>query len=599
MAEDGDAVLTELISSKADVEDILKSDPNNPEFLQVLQDLQAAIKTAQDACNDSGTSADRGMAQQLAQEASQTVPKVVVNSEYTCIQQFTIGQGEHGSSNEDGTATATEQKYVSRKDEEPNFAQLAHRYPELEPHVTVGPSGRGSIDFRSFEAARQLTRALLHAQYGLHWWVPDGHLIPPVTNRANYIHWLHDLLPLCPESSNVRVLDVGCGANLIYPLLGSSMHGWAFVSTDITDVAITWAHSNLRANSHLEPLIEVRNVASTKPGDTSAGILLPAIHEGERFTFTMCNPPFFESMEEAGRNPATAFSGTAEEMTCPGGELAFVMQMVRDSTRLQGDVAWFTTMVGKKATLRRAREALHAAGVPALRTTEFVQGRTSRWGLAWSYAAEHGAQPLPRPAIARSVPKWQTSFSVVVSRAAAPKVLSVVSAALEAQGGQVTTDVAASSLTALMNLPEALSERADDAGSVSHEHHAVTGDAAGVGPDGISEVQQGSGALVPDEQRAGEGEESPAGKERAAKRQRLDDVPPSGSRSDGDAVGVSSRRHVTEARETYNVRVRVFQEASNKVAVSASIAACEPRAIAEQFTQILKAVQMDVAHILS
>ncbi len=49
----------------------------------------------------------------------------------------------------------------------------------------------------------------------------------------------------------------------------------------------------------------------------------------------MCNPPFFESMEEAGRNPATAFSGTAEEVTCPGGELAFVMQMVRDSTQLQ------------------------------------------------------------------------------------------------------------------------------------------------------------------------------------------------------------------------------------------------------------------------
>lgn len=57
--------------------------------------------------------------------------------------------------------------------------------------------------------------------------------------------------------------------------------------------------------------------------------------EGEHFTFTMCNPPFFESMEEAGRNPATAFSGTAQEMTHPGGELAFVMQMVRDSTRLQ------------------------------------------------------------------------------------------------------------------------------------------------------------------------------------------------------------------------------------------------------------------------
>ncbi len=200
--------------------------------------------------------------------------------------------------------------------------------------------------------------------------------------------------------------------------------------------------------------------------------------------------------------------------------------------------------------------------------------------------------------------RWQTSFSVVVSRAAAPKVVSVVAAALEAQGGQVTTNVAASSLTAVMDLPEAVSECADNAGTVSHEHHAVNGDAAGVashGPDGMSEVQQGSGVLVSDEQRAGDEEESPAGKERAAKRQRVDHVPPSGSRGDGDGVGVgvSSRRHVTEAGHTYNVRVRVFQEASNKVAVSASIAASEPRRTAEHFTQILKAVQVDVAQILS
>lgn len=67
----------------------------------------------------------------------------------------------------------------------------------------------------------------------------------------------------------------------------------------------------------------------------NAGILLPAVQEGERFTFTMCNPPFFSSMDEAGLNPATAFSGTAQEMTHPGGELAFVMQMIRDSSQLQ------------------------------------------------------------------------------------------------------------------------------------------------------------------------------------------------------------------------------------------------------------------------
>lgn len=66
-----------------------------------------------------------------------------------------------------------------------------------------------------------------------------------------------------------------------------------------------------------------------------AGVLSPAIQEDEAFTFTMCNPPFFESMEEAGQNPATAFSGTAAEMVCPGGELGFVSRMVSDSLQLK------------------------------------------------------------------------------------------------------------------------------------------------------------------------------------------------------------------------------------------------------------------------
>ena len=31
--------------------------------------------------------------------------------------------------------------------------------------------------------------------------------------------------------------------------------------------------------------------------------------EGETFSFSMSNPPFFEAIEEAGKNPKTAFSG--------------------------------------------------------------------------------------------------------------------------------------------------------------------------------------------------------------------------------------------------------------------------------------------------
>lgn len=50
-------------------------------------------------------------------------------------------------------------------------------------------------------------------------------------------------------------------------------------------------------------------------------------------------------------------------------------------------ISWFTTMVGRKATLKGLTARLWALGAAAVRTTEFVQGRTSRWGLAWSFAS--------------------------------------------------------------------------------------------------------------------------------------------------------------------------------------------------------------------
>ena len=39
------------------------------------------------------------------------------------------------------------------------------------------------------------------------------------------------------------------------------------------------------------------------------GILVPAMREDESFSFCMCNPPFFGNLQEAGRNPHTAYAG--------------------------------------------------------------------------------------------------------------------------------------------------------------------------------------------------------------------------------------------------------------------------------------------------
>ncbi|XP_075511289.1 uncharacterized protein LOC142547093 isoform X1 [Primulina tabacum] len=316
-------------------------------------------------------------------------------------------------------------------DNPPDFCSLASLYPSFQPYVFYSREGKPKIDWTDFNATRELTRVLLLHDHGLDWWIPDGQLCPTVPNRSNYIHWIEDLLASNLVSGTrvdgrVNGFDIGTGANCIYPLLGASLLGWKFVGSDVTDVAIEWANRNVMNNPHITELIEIRrveceddifdveelqtkkqhsgecdlnshdekaleivpapsSVVGKKKGYCGSHVLLGVVKDGENFDFCMCNPPFFETMEEAGLNPNTACGGTSEEMVCIGGERAFISHIIGDSVQLKHRFRWFTSMVGRKSNLSMLVAELWDNGVTVVKTTEFVQGKTSRWGLAWSF----------------------------------------------------------------------------------------------------------------------------------------------------------------------------------------------------------------------
>ncbi|XVE48885.1 hypothetical protein DITRI_Ditri01bG0037700 [Diplodiscus trichospermus] len=311
-------------------------------------------------------------------------------------------------------------------DNPPDFALLASLYPSFQPFVFYSRDGRPKIDWTDFNATRELTRVLLLHDHGLNWWIPDGQLCPTVPNRSNYIHWIEDLLSsdviakTKSNGDNVRGFDIGTGANCIYPLLGASLLGWNFVASDVTDVALEWAERNVKNNPHISELIEIRKVKcpqntltpeelnngesvyseeveglpSSSSFDTPASedgsyhgppILLDVVRDGESFDFCMSNPPFFESIEEAGLNPKTSCGGTYEEMVYPGGEKAFITRIIEDSVVLKQSFRWYTSMVGRKVNLKFLISKLREVGATIVKTTEFVQGQTCRWGLAWSF----------------------------------------------------------------------------------------------------------------------------------------------------------------------------------------------------------------------
>jgi hypothetical protein len=145
----------------------------------------------------------------------------------------------------------------------PNFKQLAALYPDFGRYVNARKDGgapSGCIDWRDPNATLALTKTLLRHDFDLDWELPEGFLCPPIPQRANYIHWIEDLLagPLQCAISHPRELripqnavgvDIGVGASCIFPLLALRLHPtWSFIASDINHDAIKAAQANIDRN---------------------------------------------------------------------------------------------------------------------------------------------------------------------------------------------------------------------------------------------------------------------------------------------------------------------------------------------------------------
>lgn len=282
-----------------------------------------------------------------------------------------------------------------------DFAQLIASSPELAAFVSVNKYGNESIDFVDPAAVKALNRALLKQHYQINEWdVPEQYLCPPIPGRADYIHYLADLLAESnggevPRGDAVHVLDIGVGANCIYPLIGNASYGWHFVGTDVDEVALANAQHIVDANK-LSDAIELRLQSST--ADVFSGVT----YADEYFALTLSNPPFHASLAEARKGsqrkwqnlgkeqnkhkkPVLNFGGQSMELCCEGGEEAFVTRMIEESADGGDHCLWFTTLISKSASLPRAYDALQFFGAVDSRTIEMSQGQKKSRLLAWTF----------------------------------------------------------------------------------------------------------------------------------------------------------------------------------------------------------------------
>ncbi|CAE7288415.1 rlmF [Symbiodinium sp. CCMP2592] len=307
-----------------------------------------------------------------------------------------------------------------------DYSDLACRQKGLKRFVFENAWGGASIDYSNQEALEELTRSLLAEFYDIRkWTLPKGYLCPPVPQRADYVHTIADLLNAslsivagddqqALEAIGPRIwgLDIGAGASCIYSLLGVREYGWSFIASDVDEVALRNAEDVLSANS-LSSRITLRRQADPKQ------ILKGVLRRGESLAFTICNPPFHETLDHAeqaatmkwkrlsrGKQLSNKknYQGQEVELCCEGGEVGFVLRLVEESARQRFRLAclWFSSLLSRQSSMKPIHQRLGELGAKR-RRFEICQGRNVKWVIAWSFypKTERGLQLLQMLEVAR------------------------------------------------------------------------------------------------------------------------------------------------------------------------------------------------------
>lgn len=268
-----------------------------------------------------------------------------------------------------------------------DLTKLSKILPELSQFIFINQYGDQTIDFANYLAVRALNKAILKSDYQISFWdIPHDFLCPPIPSRAEYIHQISDLFP---NKEDLRVLDIGVGANCIYPIIGQFAYKWRFVGSDINQKALESAHQIIQQNK-LDKKIELRLQTSHEQ------FFKDVIFPDESFDLTICNPPFHENQESRkqgtvrkwknlGKGQSGSklnFGGQDSELWCAGGEKRFVLGMIKESLTYSHQVKWFSSLVAKRENLDKILKEINKLPI-TFKIIEFELGNKKSRILVW------------------------------------------------------------------------------------------------------------------------------------------------------------------------------------------------------------------------
>lgn len=265
----------------------------------------------------------------------------------------------------------------------PNFKELAIEYPDFRKYVKQELCGRFSIDYQDQGAVKELTRTLLKRDFNLDVEIDDSRLVPRIPLCLNYILWIEDLLNVLPPEESKSGIDIGTGNVCIYSLL-AARRGWKMLATEIDPYNFKSATNNIIKNDLFDTI-------SLKMVPDSNHLLIAVLDANSKYDFCMCNPPFFDYREKPinrtlRRAQLKQVASNVQSETCTeGGEVSFITKLMKESVQLKEQIKIFTTLVGKKCDFLYLKKELQKIHPKSTAFTEFCQGRTTRWGIAWTF----------------------------------------------------------------------------------------------------------------------------------------------------------------------------------------------------------------------
>ncbi|MBB6680823.1 23S rRNA (adenine(1618)-N(6))-methyltransferase RlmF [Aequorivita sp. 609] len=268
------------------------------------------------------------------------------------------------------------------------FNNLIAKHPPLKSFVFENEYGNQTIKFADSQAVKALNTALLKEHFGVNYWnIPENNLCPPIPGRLDYLLHVADLV----SEKDIHLLDIGTGANLIYPILASTHFNWKCTASEVNTDSLSNAQEIIDENEALKNIV-------LRHQQFKSNILEHIILPTDAFDVVVCNPPFFKNRTDAEKSnlrkfenlklsedKTQNFGGLSNELWYKGGEEAFIKKMAEESVQFKDQVRWFTSIVSQKENLKNIKRAINKTKPTEVKIIEMEQGNKQSRFVAWTF----------------------------------------------------------------------------------------------------------------------------------------------------------------------------------------------------------------------